>query len=67
VDTELPGTSVSVSSKINQMRLAPLYLPFVNDYVCITQSLPYYRCMVGSGVEDRSASRLLSCTKSTHL
>lgn len=37
------------------------------DGCCITHPLPYYRCLIGAGAEERSSRRLLTCTKSTHL
>jgi len=38
----------------------------VSDSVCATHWLPYYRCFVGAGVEERAALRILSCARSTH-
>ena len=37
------------------------------DGCCVTHSLPYYRCLLGAGPEERSTQRLLACTKSTHM
>ena len=41
-------------------------LPLLQDFVCLTHCIPYYRCMNGVGVEEKASSRLLSCAKSVH-
>ena len=54
-------------SSIRRKQLkSKLSLPLLQDFVCLTHSLPYYRCMNGVGVEEKASSRLLSCAKSIH-
>jgi len=48
------------------VKLLAGYVPTVSDSVCATHWLPYYRCFVGAGVEERAALRILSCARSTH-
>lgn len=46
---------------------APANLLLLGDSVCLTHAIPYYRCLVGPGVEDASARRLLASARSTHM
>lgn len=39
----------------------------LGDAVCLTHAAPYYRCLVGPGVEEYSAKRLLASTRSVHM
>jgi hypothetical protein len=43
--------------------LTPLALPLLGDSFCVTHAVPYYRCLVGAGQEERSASAFLTCIK----
>ena len=37
------------------------------DSTCLTHAVPYYRCLLGQGDEDKSAQRFLACTRSPHM
>ena len=37
------------------------------DNTCLTHAVPYYRCLLGQGDEDKSAQRFLACTRSPHM
>jgi hypothetical protein len=46
-----------------QAGLRPLALPLLGDSFCVTHAVPYYRCLVGAGREERSANAFLTCIK----
>ena len=47
---------------------ASLALPLlVADSVCLTHAIPYYRCLLGQGDEEKSTQRFLACTRSPHM
>lgn len=39
----------------------------LGDAVCLTHAIPYYRSMIGPGIEEFSARRLLSSARSQHM
>lgn len=41
--------------------------PTISDGYCMTHVVPYYRCILGGGIEEKSAQRLLGCIKSPHM
>jgi hypothetical protein len=43
------------------------FFPLLSDCYCITHSIPYYRCIIGGGAEEKSAERLLSCLRNSHM
>eukprot|EP01038_Epipyxis_sp_PR26KG_P009383 gene9383-12642_t len=63
---EISSKLFNVQSTKNDSNLTPLFLPFSSDSFCVTHSLPYFRCLLGGGLEERSATRLIACTKSHH-
>ena len=42
-------------------------MPLLSDSFCLTHAVPYYRALLGGGVEEASTQRLLACLRSTHM
>lgn len=58
-------SSVDTSYSIESTSTRQLRLPLVQDGFCVTHALPYYRCLLGGGLEEKAAQRLIACSRSS--
>lgn len=61
------ATSIFNALQKNNNQTKNDILPLLSDCFCITHSIPYYRCIIGGGAEEKSAERLLSCLRNSHM
>ena len=68
--THSTASKIDLSHSLDQFansKSTPQQLTAVGDAYCATHPLPYYRCYLGGGLEEKAASRLISCSKSTNM
>ena len=65
-DTFLFSPLATVANNQQLLGACKNYIPTMSDSICVTHTLPYYRSFVGAGVEEKTATRILSCARSTH-